>query len=96
MSRDANDLAKDWEIQHRNRAADAPETQVVRGTLTIWESIPSMLVGDDWIAKSIHASLDLSKPGVLIAYEPDGAAEIFVLQPGWYMNFVPDDHDAGQ
>lgn len=90
-ARDANEIAAAEERRTRTQGAvqGAAYPPVVRGTLSIWGRLVDMSNG---VApyQSDHVTLDLTKPGLVIAYDENGDAEIFVPTPGWYMNFVPD------
>lgn len=88
--RDANEIAQAAERRDREslRERPLPSPRIVRGTLTIWEKI--QFSADDPIYQGYDVHIDLNKPGLLVAYDDNGDAEIFVLQPGWYINFVPN------
>jgi hypothetical protein len=63
-----------------------------RGTLTIWvDGQAMMLHGMDPTFESSDVTIDLRvSPNTIVAYSPDGSAEIFSLLPGSYACFVPD------
>ena len=93
MTRDANDLATLHEQRERKQhEGKAP----VRGTLTIWNDLSGMVAGDDPLIQCVHTTLDLSKPGLIIAYTEDGVAEVFAIRKGWYFNFLPDRSHEGE
>jgi hypothetical protein len=90
-TRDANELAAEAsrrEERYPERTAARPGP--VWGTLTIWPSLRGMHNGDGVIARSLHTHIDLSRPGLLIAYDDQTDAEIFAIVPGWYIRFEPD------
>lgn len=90
---DANEMAARYARQEAEKhealppASSAPQ---VRGTLTVWKSLEAMIQGQSWLTQSHNVVIDLSRPGLLIAYDDHGDAEIFSLLPGWYSNFVPN------
>jgi hypothetical protein len=86
---DANELA----TREERRARSGEKTAVMtgygppRGTLTIWQS------GDPGFShtyQSLRVTIDLKHPNQIIAYDDLGDAEIFMLEPGAYVNFVLD------
>lgn len=92
MSRDANQIAREQERREERVRLheDAPARPIVRGTLSVWRTLGHMHEGrDPWI-QSAHVHLDLNKPNMVIAYDERGDAEIFIPEPGMYLNFVPD------
>lgn len=94
--RDANQIAQEQERRERApQAKVVPNGRVVRGTLSVWRDITNAWEGDNPSTQAVHVSIDISRPGVLIAYDERGDAEIYYPEPGWYVNFVPD-RDEGE
>lgn len=93
-TRDPNQIAAEHARREEREFRDDPvrlrPQPVMRGTLTIWHSLQAMMHDQAPLAKSLNAVLDVSKPGLVIAYGPDGDAEIFAIQPGWYIFFEPN------
>lgn len=88
---DPNEIAAREERREaqRSRAQGvAPGNNPIRGTFSVWGSLKAVAEYDP--VQSHHVTLDLSKPGLVVAYDEAGNAEIFAPAPGWYMNFVPD------
>lgn len=89
MTRDANDLARDHEIRTR-RSREYQERVQVRGTLSLWDAVRDYATGEDPVVQSPGVTLDLSYPGMLLAYDAQGDCEIFTLSENQVFNFVPD------
>lgn len=89
MTRDANDLAQDYERRERREREGLQPKAHVWGTLSVWLSQSNYVAGSNPDTQG-HVTLDLSKPGLLLAYDEEGAAEIWVLSEFTVFNFVPD------
>jgi hypothetical protein len=95
---DANEIAaRNARRERAHRDAVAAETgtpvqvkpSVVRGKFSLWLTRHHAL-NDGAPIQSSHVTLDLTKPGLVIAYAENGDAEILVPSPGMYMTFEPD------
>jgi hypothetical protein len=89
---DANEMAARYARQEAEKHESSPPASapMVRGTLTIWLGDPSG--NHNFELKGVR--LDLSRPGLLIAYFDDGDAQLHVLKPGSTMLFEPDRREG--
>lgn len=101
-SKDPNQIASEFARREEREALLQPPRRVPpapaalpTGTLSVWTDIANMAVGRNPIHQSEGITLDLSRPGLVIAVTPaNGDVEVFVTQPGWYINFVPDRREG--
>lgn len=89
MSKSATDLAMEYARREERAARQEPEgvqhLAKVWGHLTIFRGVGAETV----IAEENDVLLDLSRPGLMIAYDREWNASIYVLNPGWYILFEP-------
>lgn len=87
MPRSADEIAREWE---RREGEHAPgpgySTPVVWGELVVWTSSQREVS----VERADRVFLDLNKSGLLLAYNEDRAVTIYVLKPGWVIDFFPD------
>lgn len=94
MARDANQLAEEAERrEYRHRQEPATDVRIW-GTLSIWRSLHIANAGEDPWWQCDDVNIDLTRPGIIIAYDRQGDAEVFYPESGWYVNFVPDRHEG--
>lgn len=89
---DANEMAARWAREHKEQPAG--HRSPTWGTLSIWPDIRSMANGLDPLLQS-HCHIDIKDSGIIVAYDDNWDAEIFVPNPGWYINFTRD-RDEGE
>lgn len=92
--KDANEIAKEHEVRERRSTRGDGPTKTLWGTLSVWLSQSNYVAGSRPDTQG-YCTIDISKPGLLIAYDEEGGAEIWVLSDFTVFNFVPD-RDAGE
>lgn len=96
--KDANAIATEAEIRERRRAESRgpAERKPVWGTLSVWLSASNYLAGSNPDSQEEYCTIDLSKPGLMISYDENNAAEIWAIEPFMVFNFVPERTGAGE
>lgn len=86
---DANEVARRQATREQREGAESGIRPVL-GTLSYWTDVTLSAIGRDPTMQSPGVHIDIKANGMIIAYDENGDAEIFVPAPGAYLNFVPD------